>query len=100
MSVVIRKILVVDDDPAIRRFLTTILEQANYQVAVAADGLEALEYVRCESPQFVITDWEMPTLNGAELCQALSQGRTAALRVYRDVDRLLLTGRRSLLRSG
>jgi diguanylate cyclase (GGDEF)-like protein len=66
-----RKVLVVDDDPAIRRIVTKILESADYQVAVASDGHEALEYIRRECVHFIITDWDMPTINGAELCRTL-----------------------------
>ncbi len=71
MNVIPRKILVVDDDPAMRRVLVKILQNANYEVMVAADGREALEFMRKECPRFVITDWDMPVLNGIELCQEL-----------------------------
>jgi diguanylate cyclase (GGDEF)-like protein len=71
MHAPLRKILVVDDDPAIRRILTRILKNAHYEVEVASDGHEALEYIRRECVHFVITDWDMPTLNGAQLCQTL-----------------------------
>ncbi len=71
MHVAPRKVLVVDDDPSIRRILTKILESASYEVEVASDGHEALEFIRRDCVHFVITDWDMPTLNGAQLCQTL-----------------------------
>jgi len=61
-----RKVLVVDDDPAMRRLIGTILASAGYEVAHAADGSEALEVLRRVFPSFVITDWDMPILDGAE----------------------------------
>ncbi|MBI3840257.1 MAG: diguanylate cyclase [Planctomycetia bacterium] len=71
MSLVPRKILVVDDDPAMRRILTKVLTASGYDVSLAADGREALDQIRGECPHFVITDWDMPALNGVELCQEL-----------------------------
>lgn len=64
-----RRVLVVDDDPAMVRIVSRILDSAGYEVALAPNGLDAIESLRENPPHFVITDWEMPVLNGAEFCQ-------------------------------
>jgi PleD family two-component response regulator len=63
------KVLLVDDDPAMLRLLCKWLEKAGYPVRTAADGQEALEAIDVECPDFLITDWEMPRVNGLELCR-------------------------------
>ena len=67
------KVLVGDDDPAMLRLLSRWLENAGYPTRTVADGQEALEAVELECPDFVITDWEMPRLNGLELCRRLRE---------------------------
>jgi diguanylate cyclase (GGDEF)-like protein len=64
-----RKVLVVDDDPAMRRILSRILESAGYDVAHAANGSEAIDAIQEDLPCFVVTDWDMPVLDGAEFCR-------------------------------
>jgi CheY-like chemotaxis protein len=68
------RILVVDDEPLVRRLACRVLEDAGYRIAAAADGLEALQVVRERSAKFhaVVSDIVMPRLNGVELLQALS----------------------------
>ena len=63
-------VLLVDDDPAILRLLSIWLQKAGYCVAQARDGREALAAIERECPDFLITDWEMPALDGLELCRA------------------------------
>ncbi len=65
------EVLVVDDDPAMCRLVARILESNGYVVTTATDGSEALEMLRQDCPSFVITDWEMPILSGAEFCRLL-----------------------------
>lgn len=65
------KVLLVDDDPAILRLLSIWLEKAGYCVAQARDGREALAAIERECPDFLITDWEMPVLDGLELCRSV-----------------------------
>ena len=54
-----------------RRLLVKVLETSGYDVCVAGNGREALDRVESDCPHFVITDWDMPSVNGVELCQAL-----------------------------
>jgi len=59
-------ILVVDDRPINREFLTTLLGYAGHDVLHAADGAEALAIVRAKRPSLVISDIMMPTMTGVE----------------------------------
>ena len=67
------KVLVGDDDPAMLRLLSRWLEKAGYPTRTAADGQEALEAIELECPDFIITDWEMPRINGFELCKLVRE---------------------------
>src|SRR3972149_5693151 len=67
------KVLVVDDDPAMLRMLFRWLEKAGYLVRVASDGQQALSMIESDCPDFLITDWEMPVMDGPELCRRLRQ---------------------------
>jgi OmpR family response regulator RpaB len=67
------KILVADDEAAIRRILSTRLEMVGYQVATASDGQEALDQFETESPDLVILDVMMPKLDGYAVCRTLRQ---------------------------
>jgi diguanylate cyclase len=59
-------ILIVDDRPSNRQFLTTLLGYGGHQLLEASDGAEALESVRSRHPDLVITDILMPTMDGYE----------------------------------
>jgi two-component system NtrC family response regulator len=60
-------ILVVDDDPSLRRVVEYQLQEEGYRVASAASGAEALEAVRAGSPDLLVTDVMMPGMGGLEL---------------------------------
>ncbi len=62
-----RAVLVVDDDPAIRRVLCAELAAAGYEARAAADGAEALESIETEPPDVVIADLAMPRVDGFAL---------------------------------
>jgi two-component system response regulator MprA len=65
------RILVVDDEAAVRESLERSLRFEGYQVVVAADGAEALERVRDDRPDAVVLDVLMPRLDGLEACRRL-----------------------------
>jgi two-component system cell cycle sensor histidine kinase/response regulator CckA len=67
-------VLVVDDETAVRRFASRVLEREGYSVSEATDGAEALELVRVQTTEFavVVSDIVMPRMNGVELLQALA----------------------------
>src|SRR5712691_6990866 len=64
-------ILIVDDRPTNRQFLLTLLGYGGHRLLEAANGAEALERVRTEHPDLVITDILMPTMDGYEFVRHL-----------------------------
>ena len=64
-------ILVVDDSITSRSLEKSILEAHGYRVRVAVDGLEALEMLRIEKADLIITDIQMPRMDGFGLVEAL-----------------------------
>ena len=69
-----QRILVVDDDPAIRRLLRDKLDSSGYEVWTAASGNEALEVIeRRGMPHLAIVDINMPGMNGLRFCEAVLQ---------------------------
>jgi pilus assembly protein CpaE len=76
------KILFVDDEEQIRKLLSTWLTRHGYSVTVANDGWEALKAIRAAAPDLVITDVNMPNMNGLELTRRLrADHRTARIPV-------------------
>ncbi len=71
------KILVVDDDADVRRVLQLFLERAGYDVAVVADGTQAVDAYANESFDLVITDIVMPEKEGIETISELRQQNPA-----------------------
>src|SRR5829696_2584062 len=65
------KILVVDDEPAVRESLRRALQLEGYEVDLAGDGLEALESMRDNGVDAIILDVSMPRLDGLETCRRL-----------------------------
>jgi CheY-like chemotaxis protein len=67
-------VLVVDDEPSVRRFACRVLREAGYGVREAVDGVEALTVVRSGYVEIdaVVSDIVMPRMNGVELLQSLS----------------------------
>src|SRR5271169_1320217 len=65
------KILIVDDEPQIRRVLRTTLTSQGYTVAEARTGEEALELVRTERPDLILLDVNMPGMSGLETCREI-----------------------------
>ena len=66
--------LIVDDDEFSLELLQDVLNQLGHEVERAADGAEALAKLRRGDIHLVITDWEMPAMNGLELCRAVREG--------------------------
>ena len=79
-------ILAVDDSPSMRQMVNIILKKAGYDVVQATDGIEALEYAREHEVDLVLTDVNMPRLDGIGLVQELR-----ALPAYKYTAILVLT---------
>ncbi len=69
-------VLVVDDALTVRNTLQQLVEDAGFYVETARDGLDALDKLRTFTPHLVLTDLEMPNMNGVELTMSL-RGRDA-----------------------
>lgn len=65
------KVLVADDETLSRKTLGFYLKRLGYDVLQAANGREALEVWRAETPRILITDWNMPEMDGADLCRTI-----------------------------
>ena len=62
-------VLLVEDDPALRRYLEVVLQRAGYAVVSAEDGLEAMRSLLTTRIDVVVTDALMPNLDGYGLCR-------------------------------
>ena len=85
-----RSVLIVDDDPAIRKVLSTTLELEGYDVQIAVDGEEALVRIGELVPDLMILDVMMPKLNGFDVLE-----RLRAEEVTSKIPVILLTARSS-----
>jgi len=79
------KILIVDDEPQIRRVLRTTLTSQGYTVSEARTGEEAFEQVRAERPDLILLDVNMPGISGLETCREI--------RASSDIPIIMLTVR-------
>ena len=79
-------ILVVDDDPDLVESVSIKLENENFNVQKAYDGVEAWEKIKAEKPDLLILDVMMPRKNGYELCDELKADDN-----YKDITVILLT---------
>ena len=68
-----KKILIVDDEEAMRHMLTLILKREGYEVQAVEKGREALDRVESEPFDFILSDMVMPEMNGLDLLQALKK---------------------------
>lgn len=66
-----KKALVVDDSPTIRNLVSFCMEQQGFEVVTAVDGLHALDELKVARFDVIITDINMPNMNGIELVKAL-----------------------------
>jgi len=67
-----RAVLIVDDDPFIRKLIVTTLEGVStFRLHEASDGEEAVEAARRERPRLVFLDIDMPRLDGIEACRQM-----------------------------
>ncbi|MGB1700766.1 MAG: response regulator [Nannocystaceae bacterium] len=91
------KILVVDDAPTVRTMVGKALREDGHDITEAANGVEGLQHAEKYEFDLVVTDVNMPEMNGIELCRALRKRFT-----YQKVPILMLTteGRSRLIAEG
>src|SRR3972149_5269931 len=80
-----KRIMIVDDDPAILRLLSTNLKARNYEVVTATNGEESLEALQNEFIDLIILDLMMPKVDGVEVCSRIRQ--------WSDVPIIILSAR-------
>ena len=85
-----RKILVIEDEPEMRRNIATLLRYRDYQPIEAENGRKGIEAARREKPDLVLCDVMMPELDGHGVLQALQQDMELALIPF-PVDELFTT---------
>ena len=83
-----KKILVIDDEAPIRRVIALKLKNLGYRVRTAGNGEEGLRIIQAEKPHVVITDINMPRMDGKRLCE-----QTDHLKQDRDFLTIVLTAR-------
>jgi two-component system phosphate regulon response regulator PhoB len=82
-----KKILIVDDDPDIVLFLSTVLEDNGYQTIDATNGQEGLEMVKTEHPDLILLDLMMPKKSGLSLLSDLKNDPE-----HRKIPVIMVTG--------
>src|SRR5919202_6214139 len=85
------QILIIDDDPAIQMLLKRTLHSQGYEVTVASNGEEGLVQAQQLRPGLVICDWNMPRMNGLQVCRKLKTTPELSTTIF-----ILLTSRNSL----
>jgi two-component system chemotaxis response regulator CheY len=63
--------LVVDDSRVIRKVARRIIEDLGFEIAEAADGMEAMAWCRTAMPEAILLDWNMPVMDGMEFLRQL-----------------------------
>jgi len=66
-----KKILVIEDDPSVLRFLEHTLQREGYQVLTATNGLSGIRMARSEMPDLLVLDIMLPGIDGFEVCHRL-----------------------------
>ena len=66
-----KKILIVDDEPHVSLLLKQFLERAGYSTKTALNGEQAFNCIAEQMPDVLITDVQMPKMNGMELCETI-----------------------------
>ena len=91
-----KKVLVVDDDPDVRLFSFTVLEENGYTPLEAANGEEGLKMIKQERPELIILDVLMPRQSGIRLYRELKTDKS-----FKDIPIIILSGiaKKTFLRS-
>ena len=82
-----KKVLVVDDEADVRKFLTAVLEKHGYETLTAENGAKALEVAAQKKPDLVILDLQMPHETGTGFYRKFSRGKE-----YEDTPVIVVSG--------
>ncbi len=82
-----KKILIIDDDPDVVVFLSTLLQDNGYETIEAEDGLQGLEKTKTERPDLILMDLMMPQKSGISLLTELKQDSD-----LKDIPVIMVTG--------
>lgn len=77
-----RRVLVVDDEPRIRKILVLNLKLSGHEVSCASNGAEAIEMVRAHEPDVVLLDLMMPTMDGFTVIEEVRAFSTVPILVF------------------
>src|SRR5437870_3635113 len=75
------KVLIVEDNPDVRRLYAIGLNQRGFEVKLAANGAEAVERVAAERPDVILLDWVMPLMDGGEVLSKLREATSSDIPV-------------------
>jgi CheY-like chemotaxis protein len=81
-----KNILIVDDSPTVRKFVSVSLSMQGFNVVAACDGMDALEKLPQKKFDLMITDLNMPNMDGFELIRVLRENQE-----YKDLPVVILT---------
>ncbi len=87
-DVIVKRILVVEDNPVYRKMIRVRLEANGYQALTAESGLEGLNIARREKPDLILLDLLLPGMDGHTVCRLLKYDQ-----MYRDIPIVMLTSR-------
>jgi CheY-like chemotaxis protein len=94
------RVLIADDNPAIRALLVEFLEDEGFEVFSAVNGQEAIEQARKQAPDCILMDLNMPVLDGVAAIHRLKGDRvTRSIRIYAMSARSVIEARRGDLRA-
>jgi len=82
-----KKIMIIDDDPVIVKYLTNIFNDNGYETCMASDGVEAYEVAKNEKPDLITLDLEMPEEWGTRFYRKLSKDKD-----LKDIPVIVISG--------
>lgn len=83
----LRRVLIVDDAPELLLLLRKLVERMGYRVEIASGAIEALEILKAQPVDLLLTDWSMPGMDGGELIAAMKEDER-----HREIPVVVLTG--------
>ncbi len=89
-----------DDSLSVRQSLKELMEEAGYDTVIARDGMEAVDLLRKQSPSIVLSDIEMPRMNGLELASYIRTTHGANLPIIMITSRTMHKHRQQAEKAG